>query len=194
MTFAAGDGALDAEMLRAADSAIRPRHGELEQLNWTNPNLTITSASGILAGEEIINWFINGARRSRSRRPASVLDLRRSRVFSWLGWSPPPGSAKEGGYTPIVQGWRESVVEASEFLRDARGQGVGGFVIAHSAQSPRASASRMPASAATRNDVTGVRCRTRPGPSLRPPPDTARPSRGRTSLRGRGGRPVARVS
>ncbi|WP_330233650.1 HAD family hydrolase [Nocardia sp. NBC_00508] len=60
-TLAAGDGALDAEMLRAADSAIRPRHGELEQLNWTNPNLTITSATGILAGEEIINWFIKGS-------------------------------------------------------------------------------------------------------------------------------------
>ncbi|MFD0360528.1 HAD family hydrolase [Nocardia sp. GCM10030253] len=60
-TLAAGDGALDADMLRAADSAIRPRHGELEQLNWTHPNLTITRASGILAGEEIINWFIKAA-------------------------------------------------------------------------------------------------------------------------------------
>ncbi|WP_051023198.1 HAD family hydrolase [Nocardia pneumoniae] len=60
-TLAAGDGALDAEMLRAADSAIRPRHGELEQLNWTHPNLTVTRAEGILAGEEIINWFIKAA-------------------------------------------------------------------------------------------------------------------------------------
>ncbi|MBF6546808.1 hypothetical protein [Nocardia brasiliensis] len=60
-TFAAGDGALDAEMLRAADYAIRPRHGELEHLNWTHPNLTITRATGILAGEEIINWFIKGS-------------------------------------------------------------------------------------------------------------------------------------
>ncbi|MEU7763516.1 HAD family hydrolase [Nocardia sp. NPDC049190] len=60
-TLAAGDGALDAEMLRAADFAIRPRHGELEKLNWTHPNLTVTRTSGILAGEEIINWFIKGA-------------------------------------------------------------------------------------------------------------------------------------
>jgi hypothetical protein len=60
-TLAAGDGALDADMLRAADSAIRPRHGELETLNWTHPNLTITNASGIMAGEEIINWFIKAA-------------------------------------------------------------------------------------------------------------------------------------
>lgn len=57
--LAAGDGALDAEMLRAADAAIRPRHGELEQLAWTSPNLTITSAAGILAGEEILDWFHN---------------------------------------------------------------------------------------------------------------------------------------
>ncbi|WP_067567764.1 HAD family hydrolase [Nocardia acidivorans] len=55
--FAAGDGALDAEMLRAAHSAIRPRHGELEQLGWTHPNLTVTAASGIRAGEEILDWF-----------------------------------------------------------------------------------------------------------------------------------------
>ncbi|QLY30956.1 HAD family hydrolase [Nocardia huaxiensis] len=56
--LAAGDGALDAEMLRTADSAIRPRHGELEQLNWTSPNLTVTRTSGIRAGEEIIDWFM----------------------------------------------------------------------------------------------------------------------------------------
>lgn len=60
-TLAAGDGALDAEMLRSADCAIRPRHGELEQLNWTHPNLTVTRASGILAGEEIIDWFLDAA-------------------------------------------------------------------------------------------------------------------------------------
>lgn len=61
-TLAAGDGALDAEMLCAADRAIRPRHGELEQLNWTSPNLTVTKATGILAGEEILDWLISAAR------------------------------------------------------------------------------------------------------------------------------------
>ncbi|QIS16732.1 HAD family hydrolase [Nocardia arthritidis] len=60
-TFAAGDGALDAAMLRTADAAIRPRHGELEQLNWTHPNLTVTRASGILAGAEIVDWFISAS-------------------------------------------------------------------------------------------------------------------------------------
>ncbi len=61
LTLAAGDGALDAEMLRAADSAIRPRHGELELLNWTHPNLTVTESTGIMAGEEILDWFIDAA-------------------------------------------------------------------------------------------------------------------------------------
>lgn len=61
--FAAGDGALDAEMLKAADAAVRPRHGELEELNFTAPNLSITSASGILAGEEILTWFHDHAAR-----------------------------------------------------------------------------------------------------------------------------------
>nr|WP_084457884.1 HAD family hydrolase [Nocardia caishijiensis] len=55
--FAAGDGALDAQMLKAADAAIRPRHGELEELAFTAPNLTVTESSGILAGAEILAWF-----------------------------------------------------------------------------------------------------------------------------------------
>ncbi|MGW5387540.1 HAD family hydrolase [Nocardia sp. NPDC003963] len=56
-TLAAGDGALDAEMLVAADHAIRPRHGELEELGWNRPGLTVTAASGIVAGEEILDWL-----------------------------------------------------------------------------------------------------------------------------------------
>ncbi|MEV6770736.1 HAD family hydrolase [Nocardia sp. NPDC051030] len=59
--LAAGDGALDAEMLRKADAAIRPRHGELEQLAFAHPNLTVTESSGILAGEEILTWFANSS-------------------------------------------------------------------------------------------------------------------------------------
>lgn len=56
-TLAAGDGALDAEMLMAADRGIRPRHGELEELGWDHPGISVTSATGILAGEEIVDWF-----------------------------------------------------------------------------------------------------------------------------------------
>ncbi|WP_072690784.1 HAD family hydrolase [Rhodococcus marinonascens] len=55
--LAAGDGVLDAAMLCAADAAIRPRHGELETLDWQHPGLAITGSSGIAAGEEILRWF-----------------------------------------------------------------------------------------------------------------------------------------
>jgi hypothetical protein len=57
--FAAGDGALDAEMLIAADAAIRPRHGELELLGFTRPGLTVTDSSGVRATEEILEWLRN---------------------------------------------------------------------------------------------------------------------------------------
>ncbi|OZD07146.1 HAD family hydrolase [Rhodococcus sp. 06-235-1A] len=57
--FAAGDGALDAEMLGAADAAIRPRHGELELLGFTRPGLTVTESSGVRASEEILEWLRN---------------------------------------------------------------------------------------------------------------------------------------
>ncbi|MDJ0393623.1 HAD family hydrolase [Rhodococcus sp. G-MC3] len=57
VTFAAGDGALDADMLIAANNAIRPAHGELEALNFQHPGLTVTQASGALAGEEILTWL-----------------------------------------------------------------------------------------------------------------------------------------
>ena len=55
--LAAGDGALDAEMLRAADAAVRPRHGELHALGWECPGLSVTAASGGSAAEEILQWF-----------------------------------------------------------------------------------------------------------------------------------------
>ncbi|WP_242676652.1 HAD family hydrolase [Rhodococcus sp. ABRD24] len=58
MTLAAGDGALDADMLAAADAAIRPRHGELDALDWQHPHLTVTNRRGIAAGEEILRWFL----------------------------------------------------------------------------------------------------------------------------------------
>ncbi|MVU79997.1 HAD family hydrolase [Nocardia sp. ET3-3] len=55
---AAGDGALDAELLRTADVAIRPRHGELEQRNWTHPGVAVTAATGIHAADEILDYFL----------------------------------------------------------------------------------------------------------------------------------------
>lgn len=59
--LAAGDGALDAEMLRAADRAVRPRHGELELLGWQAPGLVVTDASGGAAAEEILEWLASEA-------------------------------------------------------------------------------------------------------------------------------------
>lgn len=64
--LAAGDGALDAEMLKAADAAIRPRHGELELLEWQHPTLSVTEQSGVAAGEEILAWFARSARAETS--------------------------------------------------------------------------------------------------------------------------------
>ena len=55
--FAAGDGRLDTDLLDYADAAIRPRHGELEQIGWHRPGLAVTEAVGALAGEEILDWF-----------------------------------------------------------------------------------------------------------------------------------------
>jgi len=59
--FAAGDGALDAAMLEAADAAIRPRHGELELMAWRHPTVSVTDAVGVAAGEEILAWFARSA-------------------------------------------------------------------------------------------------------------------------------------
>ncbi|WP_040793042.1 haloacid dehalogenase [Nocardia paucivorans] len=70
-TIAAGDGALDAEMLAAADRAIRPRHGELEELGWTTPGLAITTHTGILAGAEMVDWFRAASAAEHDERAAS---------------------------------------------------------------------------------------------------------------------------
>lgn len=59
MLLAAGDGALDADMLIAADAAIRPRHGELESLGFAPPGLTVTDSFGVRASEEILHWLGN---------------------------------------------------------------------------------------------------------------------------------------
>ncbi|HEY2297573.1 MAG TPA: HAD family hydrolase [Jatrophihabitans sp.] len=55
--LAAGDSLLDVDLLLAADRAIRPAHGELHDQGWSAPHVTVTTASGIAAGAEIMNWF-----------------------------------------------------------------------------------------------------------------------------------------
>ena len=55
--LAAGDGALDADLLQDADAAIRPRHGELEELGFSLPHLILTESAGVGAGTEIVDWL-----------------------------------------------------------------------------------------------------------------------------------------
>jgi hypothetical protein len=54
---AGGDSLLDADMLRAADAAIRPAHGELHVTGFTAPRCRSTAASGLAAGDEILDWY-----------------------------------------------------------------------------------------------------------------------------------------
>lgn len=67
VTLAAGDSLLDTDLLRWAEHAVRPRHGELELLGWTRPGLHVTTASGVRAGEELLGWL---AAQARSHLPA----------------------------------------------------------------------------------------------------------------------------
>jgi hypothetical protein len=52
--LAAGDSLLDAELLAAADAAIRPAHGELHDTGYALDHLAVTAANGVLAGEELL--------------------------------------------------------------------------------------------------------------------------------------------
>ena len=56
--LAAGDSLLDGEMLESATRAIRPAHGELHDVGWTTPGLTVTPSAGAAAGEEIAAWLL----------------------------------------------------------------------------------------------------------------------------------------
>jgi hypothetical protein len=55
--LAAGDSLLDADLLDAADAAIRPAHGELADAGFTRDHLTVTSTTGVRAGEEVLAWI-----------------------------------------------------------------------------------------------------------------------------------------
>lgn len=57
--IAAGDGALDAGFLTMADAAIRPPHGELAEIGWQLPHVSVTGRAGVLAGEEISRWLVH---------------------------------------------------------------------------------------------------------------------------------------
>ena len=55
--LAAGDSLLDADLLDAADAAIRPAHGELAEAGFTRDHLSVTAATGVRAGEEVLAWM-----------------------------------------------------------------------------------------------------------------------------------------
>jgi len=55
--LAAGDSLLDADLLDAADAAIRPAHGELAEAGFTRDHLTVTDTIGVRAGEEMLAWM-----------------------------------------------------------------------------------------------------------------------------------------
>ena len=51
---AAGDSVLDREMLEAADAAVRPAHGELQEQGWSGPRVQVVGASGATGGEAVL--------------------------------------------------------------------------------------------------------------------------------------------
>lgn len=59
--LAAGDSLLDIELLEAATASIRPAHGELHDTGWNAPTTAVTTARGVLAGEEIVGWLLERA-------------------------------------------------------------------------------------------------------------------------------------
>jgi hypothetical protein len=67
---AAGDSLLDAELLAAAVTGIRPAHGELDDLGWSAGHVAVTTVAGVTAGEEIAAWFRQVADGQGIRLPA----------------------------------------------------------------------------------------------------------------------------
>ncbi|MDN5747313.1 MAG: HAD family hydrolase [Pseudonocardia sp.] len=56
--LAAGDSLLDADLLAAADRAIRPAHGELHDAGFALGHLSVTAARGVAAGEELLEALL----------------------------------------------------------------------------------------------------------------------------------------
>jgi hydroxymethylpyrimidine pyrophosphatase-like HAD family hydrolase len=54
---AGGDSLLDERMLRTADAAIRPAHGELAVTGYSALNCRTTAGRGAAAGDEIMEWY-----------------------------------------------------------------------------------------------------------------------------------------
>lgn len=61
VVLAAGDSLLDRDLLLGADRGIHPRHGELFDTGWTAPHVGRTEAAGVLAGQQVLEWFTEQA-------------------------------------------------------------------------------------------------------------------------------------
>ncbi|WP_409073766.1 HAD family hydrolase [Micromonospora chalcea] len=74
LVLAAGDSLLDIDLLASADLGMQPAHGELFELGWSQPHVARSSATGVLAGQAIVEWFLHTASvpevPSRPRDPA----------------------------------------------------------------------------------------------------------------------------
>ena len=70
--LAAGDGALDAGFLAAADAGIRPPHGELAELDWKHPSVVIGDRPGVLAADDITSWFADRSKSMAVDDPATA--------------------------------------------------------------------------------------------------------------------------
>ncbi len=66
LVLSAGDSLLDMDLLEVADRAILARHGELFERGWSAAHVSTTVNAGVLAGEEIVGWFAEQVRGSRS--------------------------------------------------------------------------------------------------------------------------------
>jgi hypothetical protein len=56
--LAAGDSPLDADLLLAAHAGIQPLDGRLYAQGWRAPHVTVTTATGLRAGQEIATWLL----------------------------------------------------------------------------------------------------------------------------------------
>lgn len=70
--ISAGDSRLDAGILEAADLAIRPAHGELHSDGFNRDHLSVTKETGIMAGEEILRFFVKALSSSTDSLAATV--------------------------------------------------------------------------------------------------------------------------
>lgn len=66
--LAAGDSPLDADLLLAADAGIQPADGRLHAQGWHAPHVTVTTGTGLRAGEEIAAWLLERAGQARCVR------------------------------------------------------------------------------------------------------------------------------